>query len=60
MDFSNLTDDQISWLEGKIKEAYDEGIYDSEATWLWTKEFVMVEKGTLKLAVRDNLRDYGV
>jgi hypothetical protein len=34
--------------------------YDSEATWLWTKEFVMADKGTLKLAVRDNLRDYGV
>jgi hypothetical protein len=30
MEFSNLTNDQIAWLEGKIKEAYDEGIYDSE------------------------------
>lgn len=28
MNFNNLTDEQITWLEGKIKEAYEEGFDD--------------------------------
>lgn len=28
MNFNNLTDEQITWLEGKIQEAYEEGYSD--------------------------------
>jgi hypothetical protein len=29
MNFNNLTNEQVEWLEQKIKEAYEEGVYDS-------------------------------
>lgn len=28
MNFNNLTNEQIEWLEQKVKEAYEEGVYD--------------------------------
>jgi len=29
MNFNNLTNEQVEWLEQKIEEAYEEGVYDS-------------------------------
>lgn len=28
MNFNNLTNEQVEWLEQKIREAYEEGAYD--------------------------------
>ena len=33
MDFSNLTDDQIEWLEESVKDAYREGYRDGWYNW---------------------------
>lgn len=30
MTFDNLTDEQVEWLEKKIEEAYEEGVYDAQ------------------------------
>lgn len=32
MNFNNLTNEQVEWLEQKIKEAYEEGVYDAEVS----------------------------
>ncbi|AHK11299.1 hypothetical protein S14_190 [Shewanella sp. phage 1/4] len=32
MEFSNLTDEQIEWLESKVKEAYVEGWNDCDTS----------------------------
>ncbi|AHK11598.1 hypothetical protein S140_191 [Shewanella sp. phage 1/40] len=33
MEFSNLTDEQIEWLEAKLKDAYVEGYTDAYCTY---------------------------
>lgn len=33
MNFNNLTNEQVEWLEQKIREAYEEGAYDYGVSW---------------------------
>lgn len=39
MNFDNLTDEQIEWLEQKIEEAYEEGVYDAQHDYGGTEGF---------------------